>query len=130
MTSVLNIYYKYRNGKFGCLLVPSSPSLNEPIVTKVVTLCESNEEIRYILKFYYKKGKNATQAAKKNCDVYGPNAVSVRVAQIWFKRFQSGNVDIKDARRSGRPVTDKIDAIFEKVEQDRHISSYDVSGEL
>ncbi|KAJ0181233.1 hypothetical protein K1T71_003318 [Dendrolimus kikuchii] len=52
------------------------------------------------------------------------------VAQIWFKRFQSGNFDIKDARRSGRPVTDKIDAIFEKVEQDRPISSYDVAGEL
>ncbi|KAJ0183809.1 hypothetical protein K1T71_000232 [Dendrolimus kikuchii] len=67
---------------------------------------------------------------KKNCDVYGPNAVSVRVAQIWFKRFQSGNFDIKDAHRSGRPVTDKIDAIFEKVEQDRHISSYDIAGEL
>ncbi|KAJ0180769.1 hypothetical protein K1T71_004173 [Dendrolimus kikuchii] len=93
-------------------------------------MSESNEEIRYILKFYYRKGKNATQAAKKICDVYGPNAVSVRVAQIWFKRFQSGNFDIKDARRSGRPVTDKIDAIFEKVKQDRHISSYDVAGEL
>ena len=39
-----------------------------------------NEEIRYILKFYYKKGKNAKQAAKKICDVYGPSAVSVRVA--------------------------------------------------
>ncbi|KAJ0175168.1 hypothetical protein K1T71_009309 [Dendrolimus kikuchii] len=52
------------------------------------------------------------------------------VAQIWFKRFQSGNFDIKDAHRSGRPVTDKIDAIFEKVEQDQHISSYDVAGEL
>ncbi|KAJ0175683.1 hypothetical protein K1T71_008842 [Dendrolimus kikuchii] len=93
-------------------------------------MSESNEEIRYILKFYYKQGKNVTQAAKKNCDVYGPNAVSVRVAQFWFKRFQSGNFDTKDARRSGRPVTDKIDAVFEKVEQDRHISSYDVAGEL
>ncbi|KAJ0180544.1 hypothetical protein K1T71_003948 [Dendrolimus kikuchii] len=93
-------------------------------------MSESNEKIRYILKFYYKKGKNATQAAKKNCDVYRPNAVSVREAQIWFKRFQSGNFDIKDAHRSGRPVTDKIDAIFEKVEQDRHISSYDITGEL
>ena len=42
----------------------------------------------------------------------GPSAVSVRVAQIWFKRFQSGKVDVKDARRSGRPITDKMDAIF------------------
>ena len=77
-----------------------------------------------------KKGKNATQAAKKICDVYGPSAVSVRVAQIWFKRFQSGNFDVKDARRSGRPITDKMDAIFEKMEQDRYISSYDVAEEL
>ena len=58
-------------------------------------MSEYNEEIRYILKFYYKKGKNATQAAKKICDIYGPSAVSVRVAQIWFKRFQSGNFDVK-----------------------------------
>ncbi|KAL0883504.1 hypothetical protein ABMA27_016869 [Loxostege sticticalis] len=61
-------------------------------------MSESNEEIRYILKFYYKKGKNATQAAKKNCDVYG----------------------CENARRCGHPITDKIDAIFEKVEQDWH----------
>ncbi|KAJ0177711.1 hypothetical protein K1T71_006584 [Dendrolimus kikuchii] len=54
----------------------------------------------------------------------------VLVAQICFKRFQSENFDIKDARRSGRPVTDKIEAIFEKVELDRHISSYDVAEEL
>ncbi|KAL0859687.1 hypothetical protein ABMA27_010802 [Loxostege sticticalis] len=47
--------------------------------------------------------------------------MSVRVAQIWFKRFQSGNLDVKDARRSGRPIMDIIDAIFEKVEQDQHI---------
>ena len=54
--------------------------------------------------------------------------MSVRVVQIWFKHFQSGNFDVKDARRSGRPITDKMDAIFEKVEQD--ISSYDVAEEL
>jgi len=40
------------------------------------------------LKFYYKKGKIATQAANKICDVYEHNAVSVRVAQSSFKRFQ------------------------------------------
>ncbi|KAL0842348.1 hypothetical protein ABMA28_014470 [Loxostege sticticalis] len=89
-------------------------------------MSESNEEIR----FYYKKSKNITQAAKKICDVYGSSAVSMRVAQIWFKRFQSGNFDVKDARRSGRPITDKIDAIFEKVEQDRPISSNDAAEEL
>ncbi|GBP46258.1 hypothetical protein EVAR_30387_1 [Eumeta japonica] len=40
------------------------------------------------------------------------------------------NFDIKDEPRSGRPVMDKVDAILEKVEQDRHISSYDIADEL
>ncbi|GBP70443.1 hypothetical protein EVAR_41588_1 [Eumeta japonica] len=43
---------------------------------------------------------------------------------------ESGNFDVKDEPRFGRPVTDKIDAILEKVEQYRHISSYDIGEEL
>jgi len=54
----------------------------------VLKMSENKKEIRYILKFYYKKGMNATQAAKKICDVYGHDVV--RVTQNWFKRFQSG----------------------------------------
>jgi len=53
----------------------------------VLKMIENKEEIRYILKFYYKKGKNTTLAAKKICDVYGHDAISVRGAQSWFKRF-------------------------------------------
>jgi len=40
-------------------------------------MSENKEEIRYILKFYYKK-KNATQIAKIICNVY-EHAVSVCV---------------------------------------------------
>jgi len=66
---------------------------------------------------------------KKCCDVYGHDAVSVCVAQSWFKRFQFGNFDVKDAPHSGRLITEKVDEIMEKVEQDRHISSYDIGKE-
>jgi len=31
--------------------------------------------------------KNAIKLLKKMCDVYGHDAVSVRVTQSWFKRF-------------------------------------------
>ena len=67
-------------------------------------MSENNEEIRYILIFLYKKGKNATQ-------VYGDDAVSVRVA-----RFHSGNFDVKDAPRSDRPIVEKVDEIMEKID--------------
>ncbi|GBP17146.1 hypothetical protein EVAR_17271_1 [Eumeta japonica] len=40
--------------------------------------------------------------------------VSLRVAQNLFKRFQSGNFDIKDEPRSGRPVTDIVDTVLEE----------------
>ncbi|KAJ0179078.1 hypothetical protein K1T71_004790 [Dendrolimus kikuchii] len=131
------LYYSYTKLKFNHIYQNSVHVSQSAIMSFILSkrgsdasTAQNLRKIRYISKFYYKKGKNTTQAAKKNSYVYGPNAVSVRVAQIWFKRFQSGNFDIKDARRSGRPVTDKIDVIFEKVEQDRHISSYDVAGEL
>jgi len=51
------------------------------------------------------------------------------VAQNWFKRFQSGNFDVKDALRSGRPIIGKVDEIMEKVEQDQYISSHDIGKE-
>ncbi|GBP61408.1 hypothetical protein EVAR_37939_1 [Eumeta japonica] len=44
--------------------------------------------------------------------------------------MQSGSCDVKGEPRSGRPATDKIDAILEKVEQHRHISSYKIAEEL
>ncbi|GBP88076.1 Beta-1,4-N-acetylgalactosaminyltransferase bre-4 [Eumeta japonica] len=56
--------------------------------------------------------------------------VSLRVIQNWFKRFEFGNFDVVYERRFGRPVMDKVDAILEKVEQDRSISSYEIAEEL
>ncbi|GBP84760.1 hypothetical protein EVAR_67318_1 [Eumeta japonica] len=45
-------------------------------------------------------------------------------------RRRKRNFDVKCGHRSGRPVTDKVDAVLEKVEKDRHISSYNIAEEL
>jgi len=47
-----------------------------------------------------------------------------------FKRFQSGNFDVKNAPRCDRPIAEKVDKIMEKIEQDQHISSHDIGKEL
>ncbi|GBP18965.1 hypothetical protein EVAR_78433_1 [Eumeta japonica] len=39
-------------------------------------------------------------------------------------------VELVDGPRSGRPVTDKVDDILKKEEQDRRISSYGIAEEL
>ena len=48
--------------------------------------------------------------------VYGPDTVTANHAQFWFRRFRSGNFDVKDAPRSGRPIIEKIDQIMEIAE--------------
>lgn len=66
---------------------------------------------------------------KRNSDsleirgVYGPSAVSARVAQIWLERFKTGDFDIETSPRPGRSIARKVDEISKKVAQDRHITS-------
>ena len=93
-------------------------------------MSEISEEIRYVMLFYYKKGKNAAQTSRKICEVYGADAVSERRTQKWFVRFRSGNFDVKDRPRSGRPVTEKVDEILQLVKQDRHVSYQEIANAL
>lgn len=93
-------------------------------------MSEISEEIRYVMLFYYKKGKNAAQTCRQICEVYGADAVSERRTQEWFVRFRSGNFDVKDRPRSGRPVTEKVDEILQLVKQDRHVSCQEIANAL
>ncbi|GFX78310.1 histone-lysine N-methyltransferase SETMAR [Trichonephila clavipes] len=56
------------------------------------------------------KGKNAVQARKKMTDVYGEGVLTVRQCQNWFAKFRSGNFDVEDAPRSGRPDNTTINS--------------------
>ena len=67
----------------------------------------NKEKIRYILQYYYDKGKNAAQACEKICAIYGEDTLSKSAARKWFAHFYTGNFDMKDESRSGRPITEK-----------------------
>ena len=82
----------------------------------------NKEKIRYFLQFFFDKGENASQAAEIVNSVYGPDTVTANHAQFWFRRFRSGNFDVKDAPRSGRPTVENVDEILEMVRKDRHES--------
>ena len=69
---------------------------------------------RHILLFYFRKGKNAAQAHRKLCGVYGDEYLSERQCQNWFARFPSGNFDVKDEPRPRRPIVEKVDEILLK----------------
>ena len=75
-------------------------------------MSEITEKIRYVMLFYYKKGKNAAEACRQIVEVYGKNAVSERTTREWFARFRSGNQDVKNASRPGRSIIEKIGEIL------------------
>ncbi|CAK9826900.1 Histone-lysine N-methyltransferase SETMAR [Anthophora retusa] len=88
------------------------------------------QHFRHILLFYYRKGKNAVQAGKKLTDVYGEDVLTVRQCQNWFAKFRSGNFDIEDAPRSGRPVEADKDTIKALVDANRRITTREVGERL
>ena len=91
---------------------------------------ESNKQhFRHILLFYYRKGKNAVQARKKLTDVYGEDVLTVRQCQNWFAKFRSGNFDVEDAPRSGRPVEAK-DTIKALVDANWRITTCEIGERL
>ena len=56
--------------------------------------------------------------------------ISKSAARKWFARFRTGNFNVKDEPRSGRPITEKSDEIMEKVECDKHVSTVEIAREL
>jgi len=48
--------------------------------------------------------------------VYGKDVLTERQCQNWFAQFRSGNFDVEDAPRSGRPVEADEDTIKAFVE--------------
>ena len=84
-----------------------------PFVYSVKSYCALKMEItecnfRHIFLFYFRKGKNAAQAHRKLCGVYGDKCSSERQCQNWFARFRSGNFDVKDEPRPGWPIVEKV----------------------
>ena len=76
-----------------------------------------DKHFRHILLFYFRKGKNAAQAAKTLRDVYGEKAFKDRQCQNWFDKFSSG-----DEQRSGRPNEVDTDQIKAIIKSSRHVT--------
>ncbi|XP_004208958.2 histone-lysine N-methyltransferase SETMAR-like [Hydra vulgaris] len=71
--------------------------------------------IRHCMLFEFCKGNNATVATKNISDVY-PGSLDVQKCQRWFSKFRSGNFDLSDAHRPGRPMSLDNDVLRAEVE--------------
>lgn len=68
---------------------------------------------RQILLFYFRKGTNAAGAMRAICDVYGEGSITQSTCSYWFRRFRSGDFNLDDAFRSGRPDEANDEQILE-----------------
>ncbi|XP_043496419.1 histone-lysine N-methyltransferase SETMAR-like [Polistes fuscatus] len=85
--------------------------------------------IRHCMLFEFRKGNNATVATKNICDVY-PNALDIRKCQRWFSKFKSGNFDLSDSYRSGRPSALDNDVLRAEVEANPYQTIEELSNSL
>jgi len=66
--------------------------------------------------FFYRKGKNVTQAANKICAVYDEGAVAERTVRKWFARFKADDFNLEDQERPDKPSTTDEDQIKTLIE--------------
>ena len=88
------------------------------------------EQYRHILLFYFRKGKNASQAHKKLCAVYGDEALKERQCRNWFDKFRSGDFSLKDEKRSGCSVEVDDDLIEAIIDSDHHSTTREIAEKL
>ncbi|XP_026830642.1 histone-lysine N-methyltransferase SETMAR-like [Ooceraea biroi] len=88
---------------------------------------QNKQYFRYLMLFYFHKGKNATQTKEKICAVYGEDAVSERVCQNRFAEFRASGTTCEDGKRSGRPLVADDDQIKTVIENNPHYTTRDIA---
>ena len=65
---------------------------------------KKNEHLRQFFHFAFNQGSKAAKDARDICAVHGVGAIAERTVCDWHAKYNNGNVDHKDATRSGSPV--------------------------
>ena len=86
--------------------------------------------IRHCMLYEFRQEKNASQATKAICSVFGDDALNERTCRYWFARFKTGDYDLNDKERSGRPVEADDELLEELLEEDPRQSSRELAMAL
>jgi transposase len=83
----------------------------------------SRRELRVLLLHEFRLGHKATEAISNICGTMCKDALSIRTAQHWFNRLKTGNFELDDLPRSGRPLEVDMDALKQLIEKDSRFTT-------
>lgn len=90
----------------------------------------SEEHIRHILLFLFRKNQNGSEATREIQNVYGEGVLSESKCRRWFAKFRNGNFDLKDEPRSGRPEELDDELLKSTVERNPTVTVRELASEL
>lgn len=90
----------------------------------------NRRDFRLLALYEFKLGHKASEAAQSLQKTFGNNAPKERTVREWFAKFRSGDLDIEDAPRSGRPSSPIDDQLKEMVETNPKRTCADLAEEL
>ena len=73
--------------------------------------------------FFMNMRRSTAKAAAENINAINEGSIHIRQAQDWFAKFKSGNFNLNDAQRSGRPSVIDETLLEELVTADPRLSS-------
>ena len=62
-----------------------------------------NKHSRHPLLFLFHQKKKAAESHRLLVETYGEHAPSIKSCETWFRKFKSGDFEVRDSERSGRP---------------------------
>ena len=72
---------------------------------------------RHVLKFLFDAGYSTSKAIEFIKSVYGTDSVGRTMTYKWFKQFETGNFDLSDKKRSGRPKKLNLEELENSIHQ-------------
>lgn len=90
----------------------------------------TNREKRLFLLSEFKKGHSAADAYRNICSVFHEASPSRRTCYDWYAKFNSGDFDIEDKPRAGRPSVIENDRLRERIEENPGLTTRKLGEEF
>lgn len=86
--------------------------------------------VRHCILYEHELGHEPEDAVRRISEALGEGIVTLRTCKRWFERFNSGNKELDDRPRSGRPRTSNLDSLNRLVYENPHATTRILSRSL